>query len=90
LGPGLALGFNAFYFLLLYYAFLLVGNLPFYLVEFSYKYNNRNKKNTFNQTIKNAIIEDKCTVKYKPKKNVKRIVYRPKLKKTMAKKGSDN
>ncbi len=54
--------------------------LPFYLVEFAYKYNNRNKKSTFNQTIKNAITEEKCAVKYKPKKNVKRIVYRPKRK----------
>lgn len=52
--------------------------LPFYLVEFAYKYNNRSKKSTFNQTIENAIIEDKCTVSYKPKKNVKRIVYKPK------------
>lgn len=54
--------------------------LPFYLVEFSYKYNNRSNKNTFNETIEKAVEEDKCTVSYKPKKNVKRIVYKPKRK----------
>ncbi|MGE0561970.1 MAG: IS1595 family transposase [Flavobacteriales bacterium] len=59
--------------------------LPFYLVEFSYKYNNRSNKNTFNETIEKAVEEDKCTVSYKPKKNVKRIVYKPK-RKTIAKK----
>lgn len=59
--------------------------LPFYLVEFSYKYNNRSNKNTFTETIEKAIQEDKCTVSYKPKKNVKRIVYKPK-RKTVAKK----
>lgn len=65
--------------------------LPFYLVEFAYKYNNRSKKSTFNQTIDNAIIEDKCTINYKPKKNVKRIVYKPKGKvlKKVKKKGCE-
>lgn len=52
--------------------------LPFYLVEFQYKYNRRRDKKTFDETIQKAIDDDKCLVNYKPKGNVKRIVYKKK------------
>jgi transposase-like protein len=48
--------------------------LPFYMVEFAYKYNNRSLKSTFDKTIDNALTDEKCVVKYKPKKNVIRTV----------------
>ena len=51
--------------------------LPFYLAEYSYKYNKRGKTDIgFAQTIQNAVIDDKCLVNYKPKGDVKKIVYR--------------
>jgi len=58
--------------------------LPFYLVEFQYKYNHRKDKKTFNDTIQKAIDDGKCLVYYKPKKNVKRIVYKRKRRKKNA------
>ena len=51
--------------------------LPFYLAEFAYKYNRRNnKKFAFDETLKHAMIEPKQMNNYKPKKAVKKIVYR--------------
>ena len=48
--------------------------LPFYLAEFSYKYNRRNTKETaFEETIENAVADDKCLVDYKPKCDVPEI-----------------
>lgn len=56
--------------------------LPFYLAEFSYRYNHRKKRdNIFSSFMKNAVAEDKCFINYKPKKSVKRIVYKFKKKK---------
>lgn len=50
--------------------------LPFYLAEYSYKYNRRNKAGYgFEETIKNTVKEDKCLVNYKPKKDTKKIFY---------------
>jgi len=57
--------------------------LPFYLAEFSYKYNRREKKkeDNFNETIKNTISDEKCQVKYKPKAYPKFLAYKRKKKK---------
>jgi transposase-like protein len=49
--------------------------LPFYLAEFSYKYNRRNKKNVFEETLKRCVCDDKCTIYYKPIKEVRKIAY---------------
>lgn len=50
--------------------------LPFYLAEFSYKYNNRNvQKNAFDKLLANAVKEENCLINYKPKGDVKQIVY---------------
>jgi transposase-like protein len=50
--------------------------LPFYLAEFSYKYNKRNlQKNSFEEILKNAVKDEKCFNNYKPKCDVKEIVY---------------
>jgi transposase-like protein len=54
--------------------------LPFYLVEFAYKYNNKGRKSYFDDTIERAVADDKCLVNYQPKKNVKRTVNPPKRK----------
>lgn len=45
--------------------------LPFYISEFAYRYNNRNNKDMFNDTLDNAMEEEKCFVNMKPKKGVK-------------------
>ncbi len=51
--------------------------LPFYLAEYSYKYNKRGKTDIgFSRTIQNAVGDDKCLVNYKPKGDVKKIVYK--------------
>lgn len=56
--------------------------LPFYLAEFSYKYNRRNdKENNFDETINNALTDEKCAVNYKPKAYPKFLAYRKKKKK---------
>lgn len=44
--------------------------LPFYISEFAYRYNNRNNKNMFNETLDNAVEEEKCFINMKPKKGV--------------------
>ena len=50
--------------------------LPFYLAEFSYKYNNRHlQKDAFVQLLKNAVVEEKHFNNYKPIGNPKDIVY---------------
>ncbi len=53
--------------------------LPFYLAEWSYKYNRRSdakKAAAFEETIENAVVEEKPMVDYKPKGEVEGIVYR--------------
>ena len=58
--------------------------LPFYLAEAAYKYNRRDKKDkatAFDQTIVNAVTDEKCEVNYKPKKYPKFLAYRNKKKK---------
>ncbi len=58
--------------------------LPFYLAEAAYKYNRRDKKRTnapFNETIANAVLEEKCEVNYKPKKHPALLAYGRKEKK---------
>ena len=53
--------------------------LPFYLAEFSYKYNRRHlEKNAFEEILKNAVKDEKCFLNYKPKGDVKEIVYKSK------------
>lgn len=50
--------------------------LPFYLAEFSYKYNNRHlQKNAFDKMLANAVKEESCLINYKPKASPKQIVY---------------
>ena len=51
--------------------------LPFYLVEFSYKYNQRHlQKDAFEKLLENAVKDEKCMLNYKPKGDVKKIVYK--------------
>jgi transposase-like protein len=50
--------------------------LPFYLVEYEYKYNRRNKKDgVFEEFIKSCLLDESSMKNYKPTKNVKEIVY---------------
>lgn len=50
--------------------------LPFYLVEFQYKFNLRNSiQNEMERFIKNALTVEYCMINYKPIKKVKEIVY---------------
>lgn len=50
--------------------------LPFYLAEFSYKYNRRNKqKIQFEAFMRDAVSEEKVMEHYKPETEVKEIVY---------------
>ncbi len=62
--------------------------LPFYLAEFCYRYNRRDlaKGKAFSETIENAVSDEKCFTDYKPKGDVKRIVYPRGKKKTPPKK----
>lgn len=49
--------------------------LPFYLTEFSYKFNNRHlQKNAFDVMLTNAVKEESCLLNYKPKGNPRQIV----------------
>lgn len=49
--------------------------LPFYLTEFCYKYNRRNKKgNKFDDYLKNALSDTNCLVNFKPKQAPRRLV----------------
>lgn len=57
--------------------------LPFYLAEFAYKYNRRDDRNgAFEETIDNAVNEEKCEVNYKPKAYPKFLAYKRRKKKT--------
>lgn len=50
--------------------------LPFYLIEFQYKFNERNnEKGAFEDLLKNAVSEEKCLIYYKPVKQVRSIVH---------------
>lgn len=54
--------------------------LPFYLAEFSYKYNRRFKQGeAFNETIQHAVQDEKVMVNYKPKKSPDKIAYGKKV-----------
>ncbi len=57
--------------------------LPFYLAEFSYKYNRKSQNRTvmFDEALDNAVSDEKCTVNNKPKKHPKFLAYRLKKKK---------
>lgn len=51
--------------------------LPFYLAEFSYKYNDRHlQKDSFLKLLENTVKSDKCMINYKPKGDTKVIAYR--------------
>lgn len=55
--------------------------LPFYLVQAQYVYNHRNYAgNLFEHFIKDAVSDEKQMLYYKPIKDVKKIVYKPKSK----------
>lgn len=50
--------------------------LPFYLAEYSYKFNNRHlQKDAFLQLLRNAVVEEKHFNNYKPIGNTRDIVY---------------
>ena len=50
--------------------------LPFYLAEFSYKYNNRHlQSNSFHAIIENTVKDEKCMINYKPVRDTKEIAY---------------
>jgi transposase-like protein len=50
--------------------------LPFYLAEFSYKYNKRHlQKDSFTELLRNTVSESSCMINYKPKRNSKQIFY---------------
>jgi transposase-like protein/IS1 family transposase len=51
--------------------------LPFYLAEFTYRYNRRQLtiSDSFWETVDNTVVNEKCFNKYKPKRDVKKIVY---------------
>ncbi len=56
--------------------------LPFYLAEFSYKYNNRHlQKNALHEILVNAVKDESCLINYKPKGNPREIVERQRGKK---------
>lgn len=49
--------------------------LPFYLAEFSYKYNNRHlQKDSFIKLLENTVKEENCLLNYKPKGNPREIL----------------
>lgn len=62
--------------------------LPFYLAEWSYKYNRLSRTSQmFDETIEKAVSDDKCLVKYKPKKDdAREITLGRKFRKKPAKK----
>lgn len=56
--------------------------LPFYLAEFSYKYNNRHlQKNAFDKMVENAVKDESCLLNYKPKGNPRELLDMPKKQK---------
>ena len=49
--------------------------LPFYLSEFSYKYNNRHlQKDAFIKLLENTVKEENCLLNYKPKENPRKLL----------------
>jgi transposase-like protein len=59
------------------YKSLSIKYLPFYLVQAQYIYNYRYYTgNLFQEYMKNAVSHDKCMLNYKPKTDVKKIVYK--------------
>jgi len=49
--------------------------LPFYLAEFSYKFNNRHlQKDSFLKLLENTIKEENCLLNYKPKGNPRKLL----------------
>jgi transposase-like protein len=60
--------------------------LPFYLAEFSYKYNKRHlQKDSFFELLKNSVNEESCMINYKPRGDTKQIAYgRHKQKKSLS------
>lgn len=56
--------------------------LPFYLAEFSYKYNKRHlQKDSFFELLRNSVNENSCMLNYKPRGDTKQIAYRRKRQK---------
>ncbi len=54
--------------------------LPFYLAEFSYKYNNRHlQKEAFHKLLENAVKDESCLINYKPKQEPKKIFKRQRI-----------
>lgn len=50
--------------------------LPFYLVEYEYKFNRRKKTSgVFEEFITNALTDESCMLNYKPTQNTKEVVY---------------
>lgn len=50
--------------------------LPFYLAEFSYKFNNRHlQKNSFLKLLEKTVKDENCMINYKPKCDTKQIAY---------------
>lgn len=50
--------------------------LPFYLVEYDYKYNHRNKTSgLFDSFMKSALTDESCMINNKPIKNSKEVIY---------------
>jgi transposase-like protein len=53
--------------------------LPFYLAEFSYKFNKRNvRQNAFEELLENAVKDEKCFKYHKPTRDTKEIAYNTK------------
>ncbi len=58
--------------------------LPFYLAEFSYKYNDGHlQKDAFIKLLENAVKDESCLLNYKPKGNPREIVSRVRKQKTI-------
>ncbi len=58
--------------------------LPFYLAEFSYKYNNRHlRKDALHNMLVNAMKDESCLINYKPKGNPRQIVEKKRTKKAL-------
>ncbi len=49
--------------------------LPFYLVEYDYKYNHRKQQGLFEKFIKSALTDESCMLNNKPIKDSKEVVY---------------
>jgi hypothetical protein len=76
--------YTLIFIVIVYFSYGIKGNyrslskkyLPFYLVEYDYKYNHRNSKsNLFEDFIKQALTDESCMLNYKPVKDSKEVVY---------------